>query len=341
MISFSSDYIAGMHPEILKRITETNLICQEGYGADVYCEMAVDKIKEACGVPDGEVHFLVGGTQVNQFVISTMLKPYEGVVAANSGHISLHEGGAIEYTGHKVLELPGENGKITAEQIDQYLENFFADSNHEHMVIPGMVYLTFPTEYGTLYSKKELHDIYAVCQNYHLPLYIDGARLGYGLASPQNDMTLKEFASLCDVFYIGGTKVGAMFGEAVVYTHGNAPKYFLTQLKQHGALLAKGRFLGLQFDTLFTDDLYLTISKHAIDMAEQLKELFLQKGYQLFLDSPTNQQFIILNNDKMEELKKQVSFSFWEKYDENNSVVRFATSWSTTKEDLDLLSKII
>lgn len=341
MLSFTSDYIAGAHPEIMKRLVETNLENLSGYGTDKYCERAMTKIKKACGCPDADVYFLVGGTQTNQLIISTMLAPYEGVIAATTGHVSVHEAGAIEYTGHKVLEIAGTDGKLSATDIEAFVSTFYADENHEHMVFPGMVYLSFPTEYGTLYTKDELTAISDVCRKYQLPLYIDGARLGYGLASHQNDVTLEEIARLADVFYIGGTKVGALCGEAVVFTKNNAPIHFLTQIKQHGALLAKGRLLGIQFDTLFTDQLYMRISEHAIDMADKLKDLFTQKEYRFFIDSPTNQQFIILDNEKLKELSEKVEFSFWETYDETHTVVRFATSWSTQESDLSALAELL
>lgn len=341
MISFTSDYIAGAHPLIMQRLLETNLENLSGYGTDQYCALAKKKIKEVFDCPQGEVFFLVGGTQTNQVIISTMLDSYEGVIATKTGHVSLHEGGAIEYSGHKVLELEGNDGKLSAEEIKKYLQDFYADENHEHMVCPGMVYISFPTEYGTLYSKKELSDISDVCRNYKIPLFIDGARLGYGMESKENDLKPEEIAKLSDVFYIGGTKVGALCGEAVVFPHNNTPKHFITQIKQRGALLAKGRLLGIQFDTLFTDDLYFEISKHAIKMAEKLKEVFKKKNYRFFLESPTNQQFIILENQKMQELSKYVEFSFWEKYDEDHTVVRFATSWSTTECSIEELEQYL
>lgn len=341
MLCFTSDYIAGAHPKIMERLMETNLENLSGYGTDPYCERAIGKIKDACGCPDADVYFAVGGTQTNQLIISTMLAPYEGVIAAKTGHVSLHEAGAIEYTGHKVLELPGENGKLSAAAIDAYVRAYYADENYEHMVFPGMVYISFPTEYGTIYSKQELTEISAVCKNYKMPLFVDGARLGYGLASKANDVTLEELAQLCDVFYIGGTKVGALCGEAIVFTKKNAPMHFLTQIKQHGALLAKGRLLGIQFDTLFTDHLYEEIGAHAITLAEKLKRLFHEKGYRFFIDSPTNQQFIILENEKMKQLSEKVAFGFWENYDADHTVVRFATSWSTTEEDIEALSELL
>ena len=341
MLSFENDYSQGAHEKILQRLIETNMDAQTGYGFDEYTQRAKDKIKQACGCEDAEVYFLVGGTQTNQIVIDTMLAPYEGVVAAETGHINVHEAGAIEYSGHKVLTIPGHDGKIAAGELKAYLEVFWKDGTHEHMVFPGMVYISYPTEYGTLYSKQELLDIKAVCKEYDIPLYMDGARLGYGLMSYQADMTLKDIAQICDVFYIGGTKVGALCGEAVVFTKGNMPKYFMTQVKQHGALLAKGKVLGVQFDTLFTDDMYFSISRHAIDCAAHLKKIFEEKGYSLFLDSPTNQQFVILNNDKLKELEEKVRFCIWEPYDENHTVVRFATCWATTEEDLQALRDIL
>ena len=337
LISFESDYIAGAHPEILRRLAETNLESLPGYGTDHYCASAKEKIRKACGADRAEVEFLSGGTQANAVVISAMLADYEGVVAARTGHINAHEAGAVEYTGHKVLELPQENGKIQPETLETFLADFYADANHEHMVFPGMVYLSYPTEYGTLYTKAELEAISGICRGYGIPLFIDGARLGYGLTSSASDLSLPELTALCDVFYIGGTKVGALCGEAVVFTHGNQPKHFLTSVKKRGAMLAKGRLLGIQFDTLFTDDLYFRISRHANEMAERMKDLFRSLGFPLYLDSPTNQQFVILENRQMEELKKRVAFSFWEKADASHSVVRFATGWSTTEADLAAL----
>lgn len=341
MLSFENDYSEGAHEKVLQRFVETNLVKMSGYGSDDYCQSAKEKIKIACNCPDAEVFFLVGGTQTNMIVIDTMLKPYEGVVAAVTGHVSCHEAGAIEGTGHKVITIPQHEGKIHADELKSCLETFWGDENHEHMVFPGMVYISHPTEYGTLYTKEELTGIANICHEYQIPLYMDGARMGYGLAGNGADLTLADIAELCDVFYIGGTKVGALCGEAVVFTKKNMPKYFLTMVKQHGALLAKGRLLGVQFDTLFTDDLYLKISKHAIDMANIMKKGFEEKGYPFFLDSPTNQQFIILENGEMEELKKHVKFSFWENVDENHTVVRFATSWATTKEQIDELMKLL
>ncbi|WP_026670404.1 threonine aldolase family protein [Butyrivibrio sp. AE3006] len=341
MISFESDYICGAHPLVLKALTETNMECLSGYGSDKYCDSAKEKIKKAVGIPEAEVEFLVGGTQTNSVIISTMLSDYEGVIAAKTGHISSHEAGAIEYTGHEVLEIPQKNGKIEGSVLKDYLAGYFADENHEHMTRPGMVYISHPTEYGTLYSKAELSEISEVCREYEIPLFLDGARLGYGLMSNSTDVSLQDIAKLCDVFYIGGTKVGALCGEAVVFTKGNKPKHFLTSIKRRGALLAKGRLLGVQFDALFTDDLYFKISKHAIDMAEKLKDICRAHELSMFLESPTNQQFVVFEDEKLKKLQEKVAVSFWEKPDKNHTVVRLATSWSTTDEDLAELDKAL
>ncbi|MCQ2599978.1 MAG: aminotransferase class V-fold PLP-dependent enzyme [Treponema sp.] len=341
MLNFESDYIEGAHQKVLDRLVKTNMEQLSGYGADCYTDSAREKIKAACNCPDAQIEFVTGGTQTNQLVIDTMLKSFEGVVAARTGHVAVHEAGAIEYTGHKVLEIPGYEGKMKAEDLDSYIGTFYADGNHEHMVFPGMVYISFPTEYGTLYSKNELTQISDVCHKYKVPLFIDGARLGYGLKSPDCDLTMADVARLCDVFYIGGTKVGALCGEAIVYTKGNRPEHFDNHKKRHGALLAKGRLLSVQFDELFTDNLYFDISENAITLAMELKNAFKQKGYELLLDSPTNQQFVILENKKMEELAKEVKFSFWEKIDENHTAVRFATSWATTRENLTKLIRLL
>lgn len=341
MLYFTSDYMEGAHEKVLSKLSESNMEPLPGYGTDVYCERAKEKIKALCQCDSADVYFLVGGTQTNAVVINTFLKSYEGVVCADNGHIYTHEAGAVEFTGHKVLNLPGECGKLKADTLRKYLETFFADENHEHAVFPGMVYISHPTEYGTLYSKAELEQLSSVCQKYEIPLYLDGARLGYGLMSKNTDVTLPDIARLCDAFYIGGTKVGALCGEAVVFTKNNTPKHFMTIVKQHGALLAKGRLLGVQFDALFTDNLYFDISRHAIDMAELLKQGLLQKEYCFYMDSPTNQQFIIMENKQMEALKKDVAFSFWEKYDETHTVVRFATSWATKEEDVRALLDLL
>ena len=341
MLSFESDYIEGAHPKILEALVKTNMESLSGYGADEYTKIAKEKIAAACALQDAQIAFLTGGTQTNQIVIDTMLHQYEGVIAAQSGHVSVHEAGAIEFTGRKVLILPSHNGKILASELDSFISDFYNDGNHEHMVFPGMVYISHPTEYGTLYSKNEMTEISKVCRKHKIPLFLDGARLGYGLMSNQSDLTLPDIAELCDVFYIGGTKVGALCGEAVVFTKKNMPLHFEHLVKKHGALLAKGRLLAIQFDTLFTDDLYFKISRNAIDRAEELKTLFTKKNYKFFIDSPTNQQFVILENSKVKELQKNVKFAFWEKYDETHTVVRFATSWATTSEKISELEKLL
>ena len=338
---FDSDYMEGAHPKILQRLLETNMEKTPGYGTDAYCQSAKEKIQKACQCEDAEVHFLIGGTQTNATIIDAILANYQGVLAADSGHIACHEAGAIEATGHKVITLPHILGKISGAQVKEYLENFYNDSTYTHMVIPGMVYISHPTEYGTLYTAKELAELYEVCKEYELPLFVDGARLGYGLMANNADIDLPFLAKHCDVFYIGGTKVGALFGEAVVCTKPNLFKYFFTTTKQHGALLAKGRLLGIQFDTLFTDHLYFKIAKHAIQMAEKLKKAFIEKGYTLFVDSPTNQQFVILDNEKLELLAEKVTFSIWENVDDSHTAVRFATSWGTKEEDVDCLIEML
>ena len=341
MVSFESDYIAGAHPEVLRKLAETNLEPLPGYGTDPYCESAKQKIRDLIGIPDADIFFLAGGTQTNAVVISTVLADYEGVIAAKTGHISTHEAGAVEYTGHEVLELPQAGGKIAPDTLESFLSSFFADENHEHMTFPGMVYLSHPTEYGTLYSKAELTAISEICRKYRLSLFLDGARLGYALMSRETDLTIADIAALCDVFYIGGTKVGALCGEAVVFTKGNIPKHFLTSVKKRGALLAKGRLLGVQFDALFTDDLYFRIGRHAVDMADRMKEIFRSHGIPFYIQSPTNQQFVVLENEQMNRLGKKVAFSFWEKKDDTHTVVRFATGWSTTENDLLALDKAL
>lgn len=339
MVSFECDYIAGAHPEILKRLAETNMESLPGYGMDHYTVSAKEKIRAACGCPEAEVEFLVGGTQTNSVIISTMLRDWEGVIAAESGHVSVHESGAVEFTGHKVLQLPAKDGKLEADAVRKYLETFYSDATHDHMVFPGMVYISHPTEPGTLYSKAELEALSALCHEYKIPLYLDGARLGYGLMSNASDLTLEDIARLTDVFYIGGTKVGALCGEAVVFTKNNMPQHFMTSIKKRGALLAKGRLLGIQFDTLFTDDLYFKISRHAIEMAERVKEIIRQKGWQVYMDSPTNQQLILMTEEEMAELGKTIVFDRWGIYDDTRTIVRIATSWSTTEEDMAVLAQ--
>ena len=325
-----------MHPLILDALTRTNMEKTSGYGTDEYCASAREKILSACGLTsdEGEVHFLVGGTQTNATVIAGLLRPYEGVIAATTGHVALHEAGAIEASGHKVLTIEGTDGKLTAEAVDGYITAFRADEAWDHMVWPGMVFISQPTEYGTLYSLAELEALSAVCRKWEIPLFVDGARLGYALASPATDVTLKDLARLCDVFYIGGTKCGAMFGEAVVMRKGLVPHFF-TIIKQQGALLAKGRMLGLQFDTLFTDDLYINIARHAVAEAARLREAFRAKGYEVYAESPTNQVFIALAAEQEAHLRTLTTFSEWERTSDGRLVVRLATSWATRSEDVD------
>ena len=340
MILFRCDYAEGAHPEILKRLTETNFEQLDGYGSDPYTESARRKILEACACPEGEVHFLVGGTQTNSTVIAALLADYEGAVAVETGHIGVHEAGAVEYTGHKVLTLPQHLGKMDPSELEAFLAASDADPNKDHMVWPGLVYISLSTEYGTLYSRSELAGLQAIAHKYGLPLFVDGARLGYALASPACDYGLADLARLCDVFYIGGTKVGALCGEAVVFPHGG-PRHFFTTIKQHGALLAKGRLLGVQFDTLFTDNLYGRIAANAIDRAQEMIAVLKEKGIPFFLESPTNQQFVILENGYMDRLSKEVGFDIWQPYDATHTVVRFATSWATTPEQIQHLRNLL
>lgn len=341
MVSFESDYNNGVQPEILHRLIDTNDEQTSGYGNDPYCELAKEKIRHACQMGTAEVYFLIGGTQTNTTMIDALLAPGEGVIAADTAHINVHEAGAVEAFGHKVLTLPSSDTKLTAQQVADYMERFLADPSHEHEVQPGMVYITLPTEMGLVYSQKELGALYDVVRRYHLSLYVDGARLGYGLAAEDTDMTLPFLAHHCDAFYIGGTKVGAMFGEAVVFSQQQPPRGFFTTIKRHGALLAKGRMLGLQFDTLFTDDLYGRISRHAIDMAMRMKALFRKYGIKLAIDSPTNQQFVILTPEQQQRLAQSIVFEVWEQKDDKQLICRFVTSWATTDEDLTALEKAL
>lgn len=340
--SFESDYNNGCLPEILRRLSETNDEKASGYGFDPYTERAKDRIRKACDMTEAEVHFLVGGTQTNATAIDSLLQGCEGVLSVNTGHINVHESGAVEAFGHKVLVLPGiAGGKMAASQIDDYMRKFLADETYPHMVQPGMVYITLPTELGALYSRKELADIYTVCQQYGLRLYVDGARLGYGLMAEGNDIDLPFLAHHCDAFYIGGTKVGALLGEALIYTNTRAPKYIFTIIKRHGALLAKGRVLGLQFDTLFTDDLYFRVSRHAIDMAQALRRVFAKHGLSLGIDSPTNQQFVILSKEQKQRLAEEIAFEIWEPLPDDHLLCRFVTCWATTEADIAALDEAL
>ncbi len=338
MIHFDCDYMEGACPEIMARLIETNLEQTAGYGNDPHTKNAQRLILEACGIQEGEVRFLVGGTQTNATVIDAFLGRHEGVLAVDSGHINVHESGAIEATGHKVLVLPSHEGKADAAEVEAYISDFYRDETYEHMVAPGMLYISHPTEMGTLYSLAELEALSAVCRKAGIPLFMDGARLGYGLAA-DNDVTLEDVARLCDVFYIGGTKVGAMFGEAVVSK--KPIPHFTPLIKQHGALLAKGRLLGVQFETLFTDNLYTRIAKHAIDMAMKLRAGFINAGYRPYNESRTNQQFFYLKNDDLDRLLKVATFELWGPRGETETLVRFVTSWATNEADIDTLIAVL
>lgn len=341
MLSFVNDYSECAHEAILKKFLEINLEKNTGYGFDKYTISAEEKIRKATNCPDAKVFFLAGGTQTNQLAIDSMMDTYGGVIAADTGHINVHESGAVEFTGHKVLTLPNYDGKMKASDLSAYMKAFYADETYEHMVIPQMVYITHPTEVGTLYSLQELKDIYAVCQEYKLPLYLDGARLGYGLEVKSSDVTLQDIAKYTDLFYIGGTKVGALFGEALVFTKNNVPSHFTTRIKQHGDLLAKGFLVGMQFDVLFTDDLYTKGARSAIELSDLLREGLKKKNYEFFSTSPTNQVFIILENEKLKELEGKVALTVWGPVDENRTAVRFVVSWATTKEDVEALIDIM
>lgn len=341
MISFECDYNNGAHPKILEHLITTNNQQSLTYGFDEWSESARKKIRKACGTPDAQIYFLNGGTQANMTIIDGCLHQYQAVIAAETSHINVHEAGAVEFTGHKVITLPSHNGKIQATDLSQYMDWFVHDESTEHLAQPGMVYITFPSEYGTLYSASEIEHIYNICHQYDLLLFIDGARLGYGLMSDEADVSLEFLASHCDVFYIGGTKQGALCGEAVVFPRKNAPMHFFSIVKQHGALMAKGRVIGLQFDTLFTDNLYFEIAKQAIEMAEKMKNLFITKGLKFALESPTNQQFVILTNEQMHRLEKKVQFTHWEPTTDGGMVCRFVTSWATTEKDLEILKEAL
>lgn len=341
MIRFNCDYLEGAHPKIMQRLMETNFAQTVGYGEDEFCESARRRILAHCKNENAQVHFLVGGTQANMTVIAAALRAHQGVIAAVSGHIAVHETGAIEATGHKVLTLPSDDGKITAQQVRACYDAHWNDETHEHMVQPAMVYISNPTENGTLYNKAELTAISAVCRERGLKLFVDGARMGYGLASPANDLTLADYTALCDVYYIGGTKVGAMMGEAVVITDPQLQRDFRYHIKQRGGMFAKGRLLGIQFDVLFEDDLYMEISRYAVGLAMQLREAFLKKGWALRYDSYTNQQFPIMPDAVYNKLKEKYAFAFWEKVDEDHTAVRVCTSWATKEESVaELLQDI-
>ncbi len=337
MILFESDYLEGCHPQILDALRESNLEQTLGYGEDPHCAKAADMIRYIFEAPDAEVHFLVGGTQANATVISSLLKPYQGVVCAESGHIHVHETGAVEHTGHKVLALPARDGKISAEQILDFVQAHHSDFSREHMVQPGMVYLSLPTELGTLYTKDELLAIRQVCRDWEMPLFIDGARLGYGLEASGCDILPKDLPKIADVFYIGGTKQGALFGEAVVFSTPALAHDFRYNIKQNGGMLAKGRLLGIQFEVLFEDGLYLRAARHAVEQAFRIRDAFRAAGASFLVESPTNQQFPILANDEIARLRERFSFESWQKIDGDHAAVRFVTSWATPDANVDAL----
>lgn len=341
MLYFDSDYMAGAHPEVLKALVDTNLEHTVGYGNDQYSERARELLRHAMGVEDAQVMFLVGGTQTNATAIDGLLRRHEGVLAADSGHIAVHESGAIEASGHKVLTLPQHDGKVAAEDVASYIHKFYADQTYQHMVAPGILYISQPTEYGTIYSLKELESLSKVCHDNHIPLYIDGARLGYALAAEGADFTLRDIARLADVFYIGGTKLGTLFGEALVVTNSELLTHLFPLVKQHGALLAKGRLLGLQFEAMFRDGLYERIGRHAVAMALRVREAFRSAGYEVVIESPTNQQFFRLPNEVIDRLRERVSFDYWGPRGQKYSVVRFVTSWATTEECVAELESIL
>ena len=341
MLYFSRDYQESGHEAIFRRFLETKGEHLPPYGTDHYCLSAAEKIRSACADPAAEVRFLTGGTQTNQLVIDALLSPWEGVVAAETGHIGTHEAGAIEWTGHKVMTLPSHDGKLDAEELRAFVKTCRDDENREHMTDPGMVYISHPTEYGTLYTRSELSSLSRVCREYHLPLYVDGARLAYGLAAPGTDVTLPVLAEETDAFYIGGTKCGALIGEALVFPRGKLPERFLSRTKQHGALLAKGWAAGLQFDVLFTDGLYLKLGAHAVELALRLKAGLLERGFELRIDSPTNQQFLVADDALLSRLEGKADYAFWERLDDGRTVIRFATSWATEPEEVDALLELL
>ena len=343
MIHLESDYNNGAHEAVLRRLLDTNDERTQSYGDDCFSDEARRLIREACQTPEAQIWFLAGGTQTNATIIDCVLQPYEGVLCPDTAHINVHESGAVEFTGHKVIALPSHEGKLDVGELRSWLAGFFADETAEHMVRPGMVYITFPTEYGTLYTADELTALHAVCQQYGLMLYVDGARLAYGLAASE-DVTLPLLARLADIFYIGGTKCGALCGEAVVFPKGNAPAHMLTRIKRHGALLAKSRVVGVQFEALFSPvdstSLYVTIGQQAVSLAMHLRSLFVERlGYQPFIDSPTNQQFYIIPNSHLDTLRRHVGFEVWCPVDEGHTACRFVTSWATTEKEIMTLTK--
>lgn len=337
MIRLNCDYLEGAHPNILERLMKTNYDQTIPYGFDEITESAKQKIKKACDCENGEVFFLVGGTQTNATMLDFILRNGEGVLAADTGHISVHEAGAVEYCGHKVITIPAVEGKLVPADIKEYLKNFYLDATWFHMACPGAIYISHPSEYGTLYTEQELKELREICDYYDMQLYLDGARIGYALASEGNDVTLPIIAKYCHSFCIGGTKIGAMFGEAAVFTRKKQARNFTTFIKQHGALLAKGRMLGIQFDELFTDDLYLKLGAHANRLAIKIKNAFMEKGYELYVDSYTNQQFFLISNEKLKEISKTVIVDDWGSIGDDKHLIRITASWATTEEMADTL----
>ena len=341
MIRFESDYLEGALPEIMARLEGTNLAQTPGYGMDVFCASAAEKIRGECAAPGADVHFLMGGTQTNTTIIAASLRPHQGVISAVSGHVNTHEDGAIEESGHKVLALPSGDGKLTAAQVAEYMDDYWADENHEHIVQPAMLYISQPTENGTVYTLPELEKISAVCREKNLLLFVDGARLGAALVCGDGMPSMADLARLADVFYIGGTKMGALFGEAAVITNDSIKKDFRCIMKQRGATLAKGRLLGVQFDTLFTDGLYYRAARHAVEQAMRIRRAVEEKGWELYYDSPTNQQYPVVPDGSLAKLAEKYSFATWAHLPDGRTAVRFCTSWATRPEDVDELTEDI
>ena len=343
MLSFECDYNNGAHPKVLQHLIDTNQKQSLTYGFDEWSESARRKIRQACQCPDADIYFLSGGTQANATVIDSCLATCEAVISADTGHINVHEAGAVEASGHRVIALPSADGKLMPDTLATFMQVYETDESRDHVAQPGMVYITFPTEMGTLYTADEITAIHAICRKYDLQLFVDGARLGYGLMSTDSDVTLSWLARHCDAFYIGGTKVGALCGEAVVFPRGNAPKHFFSNVKRHGALLAKSRVVGVQFDALFTDSLYFDISRHAIVMAQKLRQVLQEAGMTFYMHSPTNQQFILLPTEQAHELKRRIDFTLWgpSPQDPSLMICRFVTSWATTEQDIEQLRKLL
>ena len=337
MIRFLSDYQEGACPEIMAALEATNYEQSEGYGEDAHCARARSLIRAACGREDADVHFLIGGTSCNKILISAALRPFEGVLAVETAHINTHETGTVEASGHKVLALPSPSGKLSAVQVDEAMAAHWADATHEHIVRPGLVYITHPTEGGLLYTLEELKSLKRVCEKWGLYLYMDGARLGYGLAAEGADITLQDIAALTDAFYIGGTKVGALFGEAMVLLHPALKKDFRYMIKNQGGLLAKGRLQGVQFETLFTDGLYTRLGAHAVKEAMRIRAALRERSIPVLYDSPTNQQFPLLNSDRYEALGRAFAFEEWGPARDGVRPCRFCTSWATRPEHTDAL----